>query len=250
SRKLSGRPPPALPLSTSDELKKTVRTFIWHLDEEQAAIYTEDRRLALRLLELKTFPIQHESQWTTYRRENGRAFAWQAAFSAALWHRVVRLVGRQALTVMDEPPHRRTSEASAASAPGPAGAARSPKRARPSIPTASGPAEARSPAGEVAASGRSSRPVSTTGEKPTPRSSTCREAAPLAAESAAPKRSSRSRPVAETKLATGAPVPQTPVRRREENASGDSTRSRRARATEAVKAKGAGVRGKRPASGG
>ena len=78
-----------------------MKAVCWRLDEEQAAVYTEDREVVRRLLELDRFPARSESGFSTYADRNGKVFAWQASFAASLWPRVHRHLRQRAVAVED-----------------------------------------------------------------------------------------------------------------------------------------------------
>jgi len=80
-------------------MEREVKAICWRLDEEQAAVYTEDRDVVRRLLEIERFPTRSESGFSTYTDSRGKVFAWQASFAASLWPRVTRHLRQREVAV-------------------------------------------------------------------------------------------------------------------------------------------------------
>jgi len=78
-----------------------LKAVCWRLDEEQAAVYTEDREVVRRLLEIDRFPTRSEGGFSTYTDAKGKTFAWQASFAASLWSHVHRHLRRSEVAVED-----------------------------------------------------------------------------------------------------------------------------------------------------
>lgn len=104
-----------------------MKAICWRLDEHQAVIYTEDRDVVRRLVEVEPFAGRKEASFSTYLDRSGKAFAWQAVFASGLWSRVVGYLRRNEVAVEDRTPREPRATATA-----PRGSGRSGARSAPS----------------------------------------------------------------------------------------------------------------------
>src|SRR4051812_24086350 len=83
-----------------------MKAVLWRLGDEQAVVYTEDREVLARLLEVEPFQARTASAFTTYLDSRGRVKAWQTSFAAPQWARVTRFLRRHAVDLEDRSPER------------------------------------------------------------------------------------------------------------------------------------------------
>src|SRR5688572_21914752 len=91
----------SVPRASSPGLDPTMKAVLWRIEPDRAAVYTEDRAVVQRLLELPRFPAESEAGLSTYLTARGRVFAWQATFAASLWARVTRHLREGDVTLED-----------------------------------------------------------------------------------------------------------------------------------------------------
>lgn len=97
-----------------------MKSLMWRMGEECGALYTEDRQALRRVLELGRLAARAETDATTYTNARGKVFAWQVTFALSLWSRVLRSVGREAVTIVPEEAGRTRAPDLGRSAPTPA----------------------------------------------------------------------------------------------------------------------------------
>ncbi len=74
-----------------------MKAVLWRLDDDQAMVYTEDRGVLARLLEMEPFLGRDPGRLTAYMDARGRVVGWQAPFPAYDWIRLTRRLHRQSI---------------------------------------------------------------------------------------------------------------------------------------------------------